>query len=489
MVQACLNVYRAEALILKLFSLLFVIVATSIAAFMIIGTFMQYFKFEVSTNTRTIFETPAPFPKITICSNNQFQTEYAIQFLKSINKEVAPNVSIFETTEIQNRTYEEKRQLIKKILDISIARMNTDLTNEQRKKLGHNLSDLLVSCRFNNLHCSSADFLWMFDANYGNCYIFNSGFNLTGGRIETLESSISDLYYGLQIEFYAGFHENLTLLNSIYSGLGLIVRIENGTYLENNFDGVKVASGFQTDINIQRKFESYLTKPYSACDLPNGEKKSLDSDLYDLIYHSDYQYNQHTCLVQCFQKLSIKHCNCTNIFLLSLYNAFICKTDLELECNQVTFEKKYLSNDYIQNECIPLCPLECNTTEIKYSTASFQIVGNLYVDYVNERPSLRKDFVTKQIVNDVVKDSFALVNIFYGSLSYTESTEAPQMVLIELFGAIGGNMGLFLGVSLFTIGELMTLCIELYFILKLKKKNAKILTDLKVNMFEDKILI
>ena len=78
MVQACLNVYRAEALILKLFSLLFVIVATSIAAFMIIGTFMQYFKFEVSTNTRTIFETPAPFPKITICSNNQFQTEYAI---------------------------------------------------------------------------------------------------------------------------------------------------------------------------------------------------------------------------------------------------------------------------------------------------------------------------------------------------------------------------------------------------------------------------
>jgi hypothetical protein len=40
------------------------------------------------------------------------------------------------------------------------------------------------------------------------------------------------------------------------------------------------------------------------------------------------------------------------------------------------------------------------------------------------------------------------------------------MDVIALFGAIGGNIGLFLGVSLFTIGELITLFLEMYFIFK-----------------------
>ena len=66
-------------------------------------------------------------------------------------------------------------------------------------------------------------------------------------------------------------------------------------------------------------------------------------------------------------------------------------------------------------------------------------------------------------------NSITLVNIFYGSLSYTESTEAPQMDGITLLGTIGGHMGLFLGVSLLTVGELISLCIEIFFNLKKKK--------------------
>ena len=64
MVQACLNVYRAKHKRLKLFSLTFVLITNSIAAYMIVGTILEYLKYEVSTNTRTIFQTPAPFPKV-----------------------------------------------------------------------------------------------------------------------------------------------------------------------------------------------------------------------------------------------------------------------------------------------------------------------------------------------------------------------------------------------------------------------------------------
>ena len=119
--------------------------------------------------------------------------------------------------------------------------------------------------------------------------------------------------------------------------------------------------------------------------------------------------------------------------------------------------------------------IECNTAQIKYSLSAMQILGDSYVSYLEERPRLREDFVVRPIVAHVVKNSFVLVNIFYGSLSYMVSTESAQMDLIGLLGAIGGNMCLFLGVSLFTFGEMLTLCVELWFMWKKEKtKNAQI---------------
>ncbi len=377
-------------------------------------------------------------------------------------------MSVFDTSQLKSMDYNELKHLVALISSIGLARMNSDLDDEEKKKLGHSIDDLIVSCYFNNQACTSEDFSWTFDTNYGNCYVFNSGFNIsTGEKIPPKNSFISDLNYGLMLEMYSGFYENLTYVNSYDSGAGLVVRIENGSYLENDLDGVKVSSGFQTDINIHREFESYLGKPFSDCDLPNDDRKNFDSDLYELIYHSGYQYNQHICLVQCFQKLSLKNCNCTSANLFSLYeNSSICKTETDLACNQAAFEHEFMTNDYIHLECLPLCPLECNSTRIKYYVSSFQLISDVYVNYINQTPSLRNDFVTRPIVPDVVKNSIAIVNVFYGSLSYTESTETPKMDVIALFGAIGGNIGLFLGVSLFTIGELITLFLEMYFIFK-----------------------
>ena len=476
MIGACLNIYKSEHKLLKLFSFLFIMGANALAAYFIVGSIFDYFKYEVITTTRAIFETPAPFPKVTICSNNPFQTDYAIEFLKKINHEVSPKIDIFDSKKILNMSYGDMQKLIQIIYNIGIARMNGDLNDEQKQKLGHQFEDIIVSCRFNLKSCSlKNDFKWIFDYTYGNCFVFNFDW-------PKKESYVSDIDYGLRLEIYSGFHENLTYLNSIYSGLGLIVRIENGTYLENNLDGVKVSSGFQTDINIQRKFESFLQRPYSDCVLANDEKKNFDSNLYELIFHSNYQYHLHLCKLQCLQKLLIKDCNCTDPNLLSLFsNTSICKTDAQLSCSQLALENKYFSKYYFRDECMSSCPLECNTAEINYSISSMQILGELYVNYVNERRNLRNDFVTKPLVAEVVRNSFAILNIYYESLSYKESTESAKLDAAALFGVIGGNMGLFLGVSLFTFGELLAMCIDVYFMLKKNKYALHVIEKKNVN--------
>ncbi len=56
---------------------------------------------------------------------------------------------------------------------------------------------------------------------------------------------------------------------------------------------------------------------------------------------------------------------------------------------------------------------------------------------------------------------FVYLNVFYESLSYTVTTETPLMGISGLLTSIGGNLGLFLDMSLFTLFELVQLFIEI----------------------------
>ena len=72
-----------------------------------------------------------------------------------------------------------------------------------------------------------------------------------------------------------------------------------------------------------------------------------------------------------------------------------------------------------------------------------------------------------------VKESFVNVNIFYSSVSVILTTES-QMNWISLLGTIGGNLSLFLGVSVFSLCEFVEAAIDIFLFLKQAKKMAQI---------------
>ena len=83
-----------------------------------------------------------------------------------------------------------------------------------------------------------------------------------------------------------------------------------------------------------------------------------------------------------------------------------------------------------------------------------------FVNVILDRRNLSADFVSMPISNEKATNSFVTVNMYYDSLSYSLSTEFPQMDLVALLASIGGNLGLFLGVSVFSMGELVQLLLE-----------------------------
>ena len=297
--------------------------------------------------------------------------------------------------------------------------------------------------------------------------------DLTEKNISIKKSTIAGPTNGLKMKLYLNFHENLTLFNSYTGGLGAIIRIENSSYLNDHFlDGIYVAPGLLTNIAVERTFRFNLPKPYSNCEIDNETPEEFDSELYKMIAVSEYEYNQQFCFKQCIQREIIKECTCSNPFLVSLFNVNKCKMEPELSCTDKTYFEA-ISNEFIHENCVTHCPLECNSTEYHASVSSIEMIGDFYVDYLNESLNLKKDFVTRQINAQTAKESIVNLNIFYESLSYTKTTEIAQMDLVSLLSNIGGTLSLFLGISVFSFYELVEVLIEIYFNFNRDQKSLK----------------
>ena len=461
-----LNVFYAPRVAVKVILFVFILIACGLASYTTITLILTYLQYNVITMTRTINETPTVFPKVTICNKNLFATQYAYEFLLESNL-----IDVMQMNRILNGDRNEAIlywTLFRAILSGKIL----NVSDEQKKRFGHSLNDTLLSCLFDYEVCHANDFQWEWDTYYGNCYSFNSGFNYSGQSITLKESSLSGSTFGLHMEFYVNYYENLSQFNSIIDNYGLVVRINNVSHaIDYSHDGIFVSPGFHTFLALERQFSTTLPKPYSSCD--DLDASSFDSDLFNLISKSKYQYTQKFCLIQCMQELFTKMCNCGSSDFALLRNASFCGSLVEIECDFQAYTRIYLKNNYVQNECIPRCPLECNSSRITYTPSSSQLVSSTYTHLLENNVNLRSDFINRSIQDEiVVLQSVVKLSIFYDSLSYTISTETPQMDIISLIANIGGNLGLFMGVCLFSLGEMVVTLIELLFL--------KLFTNMKV---------
>ena len=430
--HAIIKTLQTPHLILKLILSTFVLVSTGFASYLVIQSIMEHLSFKVSTSSRTIYETPTHFPKITICNVNMLQTLYAFNL----------------TT---NGVYD-----------------GSDLSNEAKKLLAHSLNDTLITCRFNGKKCTHLDFSWSFDDFYGNCFSFNSGYDLNGIRQDLKESTVAGPEYGLKLEVYVNLYEKLF---EKVVGMGALVRIANNSAHHTTFyskdHGILVSPGHQTNIAIEREFKSILPRPYSNCDIDSLDSPQFISglDIYNLIVGANYSYTQQLCFIQCYQKYILDKYNCTNPYYISLYtNVNACKYRVLEEIFIMSDDD--LKSDFIKTNCMSMCPIECGQIIYKTTCSFMQLTGYPFIFELKERSKLKADFVQRVIDLSETRISIVKVNIFYESLSYILTSETPQMDGIKLFADIGGNLGFYLGVSVFSLFEVVEVGVEIFYILK-----------------------
>jgi hypothetical protein len=461
MYSAILNFILMPHIILKVFLVVFLLVSFGLASYTVITLVLSYFEYGVTTTVRTLYETPAPFPKITICNVNQFTTPYGYELLKTVSQ--LKNINVLENTkgERRNDTVFKISSFYNNMFGVISSMADVD-----KKKLSHSLDDVLLSCQFNYKPCKSTDFSWEYDSNYGNCYSFNSGFNAEGKATDLEKAIIPGNGYGLTLEVYANYFENLSFYNSVNGGQGLIVRISNLSHpIDHALDGILISAGTNANLVLSREFKSSLPKPYSNCDLDSDTPSANfeGSELFNLIKKSPFEYTQKFCLNQCLQQLVFKKCNCVVSYFKSVINnASVC-SNAGVYCSLNEYMNTFIVDDYVKNTCVPQCPLECSSSQISYTLSSYKLLGDSYVNAIEQNFNLSSDFVSTQITPEKAQESIVRLKIFYDSLSYTSSEESPQLDIVTLIANIGGNLGLFLGMSMFSFCELITTLIELFY--------------------------
>jgi hypothetical protein len=332
-------------IILKTFLVIFLLVAYGLAAYTTIELILTYLQYDVTTTSRTIYETPSVFPKVTFCNLSPFTTRSGLEYY--VNQ-------LFSDSQLTNLSYNSKflNAMASKVFAFDRALNSNDSV---KKSISHSLEDVLIGCKFNYQSCTSADFTWEFDNFYGNCFSFNSGFNSSGHKVDLKMSSLAGSSYGLQLDLYVNSYENLTLFNSVMSGKGIIIRIDNQTnVIDYAAEGISVAAGLVTNLALSRENKFIQKEPYSNCILDNDATTSFDSDIYKAILGSNFSYSQQFCLTQCFQKLAIKECGCYTSFFSSVFvNANKCPLN-KVDCNQNAYWNIYSNNDFVNNFCLPL---------------------------------------------------------------------------------------------------------------------------------------
>ena len=110
--QSIIKIIETPCLALKVYLLLCVILSSSLCSHLLIQLILSYFSHSVSTASRTLYETPSTFPKITVCNLNPFSTKYALEFLKKINKELQLDFDIFNETKMNKLGYKSRKIIV-----------------------------------------------------------------------------------------------------------------------------------------------------------------------------------------------------------------------------------------------------------------------------------------------------------------------------------------------------------------------------------------
>jgi hypothetical protein len=178
------HLMRSKSLILRTIWIVSTVASVCGCSYLITKSIIDYLSFSVVSNIRVVYDNNPIFPMVTICRQDRLVTKESRNYLMKY----------------LNKTEEEMNNIKNNDTFDAFINILNNFTEEDKMKMGYNVSEIIIECRFNRLDCNKEqDFVAYFDSQCGVCYRFNSGFDQFGHKVELKRTIYPGADYGLNL--------------------------------------------------------------------------------------------------------------------------------------------------------------------------------------------------------------------------------------------------------------------------------------------------
>lgn len=450
------NIVRAEFNLIKIIWMFFILGCMIFCLQLIISSIITYFNYGVYISIKYKKDSLNEFPAVTFCNLNPYFRKNSQKFLDQI---LADN-SLSYTNDFRTIN-----QTSPSLINSLIKSRLSSLPNELKRAYGFNLSFMLLTCYFNDIKCNETDFIWRYDNDYTSCYTFNSGFNEIGLEVPRKKISETGSDRSLRLELFLGIDDTNNTKFMANSGLRVLVHNQNRFPMLSS-EGVDISTGFQTNIGLKQTLMYRLDAPYSKCIKNLRSVNSFDSKYYKAIFNSlnMTSYSQKVCLKLCLQDYILNKCDCLDPSLPNIYlnRMVFCQNVTTLECADQS-RTNYYNNMYESSYCQG-CPPECDSIQFRKTISSSRYPTYYYLNYMMHKTNIKEKIDNPEFCNENnITKSTVILNIYFDDLENEIIEEMPALTFDTLISNIGGNLGLFVGISVLSGMEVVEYILKFFY--------------------------
>jgi len=440
------QIYNSNNKIKQIFWLLALIIGLALCIYFIAKIFIKYYSYPVSTSVTTVTQLYADMPAVTFC--NVFYMSDA--GLEKFGKNNSINFTYPDSLLDENFTYQK---------------FISQLTYAEKEMVGFHKDHLLQYCSFGTRNCSDDDTDLFINTYYGNCFTLPSINDTNTWFVNTAGQSKGALSMLFNIDSYQKSYQP--------NELGIVLQIHNKSYTPSpGSKGLLLSPGMSWYLSMEREDIEVLEPPYDYCENIEGE------DLFKYnVWYENYPfltYTREACLLSCFQLKVVENCDCYDVYVeyseksFNQTNVAPCVNDVQVNCSNVYWDK------FVASEigCTDYCPIQCYSSDFKITTsaASFPnpMTADTYIQYLT--PGQRNATQSDEEDLKMIKENLVSVYLYFSTLNTRVISQAPSYQMDSVLNDLGGQLGLWIGLSVMTIFELVEFILDFFGIISRRNR-------------------
>lgn len=487
----------------------------------------RYFSYPMKVTVEMV-PIPVPFPAISLCNmrnldfyylnllNRKFIQSHGDpiyhinrsenEFVKEYMKYAARYGTLWNDNMVQSLYSKEFQEVF------SRTTLSANIPEEFISTAAIQLEEFVVSCYFGGNPCNmSQEFIRFFDPYYFNCFTYKAPYAIRGdSNQQSLSEGIENGWSAILLTGSGMLDRNEELLvlpgllesrspASASDGVRVVIHPPDSKPFPLT-EGYDVPPGFSVSLGIRPRRNVRLGPPYGNCTNASTVTGGIDEN-----GHPMKGYRTIYCMKLCLQHQVIASCDCYDASLprpSGYSNVKPCRRDdflpdscmfvatdiclyalLELN-KRIQCARK--TRDYVTRNMTLIGQCSCHPPcdevlyDVSYSLSKWPAFGyegdSAYIDifYITNftkrfestpKFDTVRDYFRDENRSETIKD-FARLNVYVADSNVVVSEESPDYDPNQLVSDIGGQLGLWVGISIITITEVLELlCILCHLVL------------------------